>query len=291
MTKNQKMMLDLLKEEKTINEIRNNLKIEDKDLIKLLKSLEENGYSAVKEYYANGEIKLSLNKKTMLMPIAINEVKDSIKIGVIAENHFGSKRERIDYLDMATEYFTKANIHYVINGGDLIDGVDNSKYQKIEQEVKYALKKYPKSQSTTFLVLGDHDIKPLLEEGYDMAKVIEKNRLDLIPIGFQRGQIEIGKDKIEVYHKRIKNKKSIYESKIILLAHAHKSGCEMIENNLKIYIPPLSDIIIQNFAPGFLILYLQLDNTQNIEKVWVQRMIFNPHPLIATEDHFSFVKK
>ena len=190
-------------------------------------------------------------------------------------------------------YFDKGNISYVIHGGDFIEGItNNSKFKNIDNEVKYALKRYPKRDNmTTFLTLGDHDYLSFQKDGYNIENIIENKRLDITPIGTKKGKIHLGNDSIGVIHKSVKKNKSIYEDKITLIGHSHSSGCEMLENHLNIYIPPISDIIIRGFAPGFIVLFLDFNNNKKIQTVCVRRMVIENQPLIATEDTYQFVKK
>ena len=292
MTNLQKSVLNLVKRNASITEIKEILGIDDYRLIRTLKSLEDNGYAALKEYYASGDVRLNLKKDKEPEKIKIEGVKNHFKIGVVADSHLGSDRERPDYIDMAANYFESRGIHYVLHGGDFIDGLGKSRFKTLEGEANYALKRYPKANDvTTFVTLGDHDKQPLIDEGYNFGKRMENKRLDLVPIGIGYGEIGVGNETIAILHKITKKKKSNYESRIILLAHGHKSCCELEEDHLRVRVPPISDIIIGEVAPGFLVLYLDLNNQDEILRATVRRMVFADRPLVANEDIFQFKKK
>ena len=293
MTILEKEVLDCLKNNLTISEIKNKLNINNTSLLKVLHSLENKGYSSIKEYYASGKVKLKLAKAENKNKFEIKDIPNNFKLGVFSDSHYGSNFEREDYIDKAMDYFDKINISYVIHGGDFVEGItNNSSFKNIDNEVKYALKRYPKKENmTTFLTLGDHDYLPFQKDGYNIENIIESKRLDITPIGVKKGKINLGNDSIGVIHKSVKKNKSIFEDKITLIGHGHRSGCEKLGNHLNIYIPPISDIIIGSFAPGFIVLFLDFNNNKKIQTVCVRRMVIENQPLIATEDTYQFVKK
>ncbi len=97
-------------------------------------------------------------------PIIEKNVQAS-KFVIIADTHFGSDEENYEYIYRVFDFCNKNNIKNVFHAGDFIEGTycddPYTHYENREdliEEIYNALERYPKSDITTHLILGNHDV-------------------------------------------------------------------------------------------------------------------------------------
>lgn len=73
-------VFEFVLEGKTVREIENLLKIDNKQLVGILNNLRNNGISIMKKYYTNGNIKLSLKRGKVFDTSNYIQLIDMIKI-------------------------------------------------------------------------------------------------------------------------------------------------------------------------------------------------------------------
>ena len=87
---------------------------------------------------------------------------------------------------------------------NIIKEVENALYElkeiSYEGQRDYTIDKYPKSNIPTYLIAGNHDLWWVKQCGTDIVKDICKNRDDLIYLGSDCEDLQIGKLKIRLYH-------------------------------------------------------------------------------------------
>lgn len=110
MTENQELLLRLIKEGRTCNDISKELNISNKQLYNRLLTLKNNGIILERKYYSNGQITYKIpsaslvvyNKtKTSYNNILSLHEEEDMKMLVISDLHFGNKLERLDLVDNA----------------------------------------------------------------------------------------------------------------------------------------------------------------------------------------------
>lgn len=298
--------LELIKENKTIEEITKTLNISNKKLIQILNSLKNNGYDNIKKYYDNGDIVVSqMTYENFLATgntsVTINKTGGkNQRYLVISDNHLGSKLDRVDLLDKVFLYAIDNNIHSVLNLGDFIDGYHfDTKYSRnknIENQVKYALKKYPHADKiTTFLLLGNHDLKPFINDNYNILNVINNERLDIVPLGYGEANINTLNETIKLYHK-LPTDNRIYSdiaiNKLNLFGHQHKYDSSFFDDKLSIFVPSISNIRINKnmLEAGMLDLKLSFYNEQ-LAYAEIKHILLEPNIITASKTTYHYQKK
>jgi len=124
-----------------------------------------------------------------------------VPFGFVADNHIGSKYERLDVLNDLYDRFQKAGITTVYQGGNIIDG--ESRFNKfdiyvhgINDQVKNLIEKYPqrKGIKTHFVTGDDHEGWYVQREHVNIGEVIESmantaGRDDLVHLGYMERDI------------------------------------------------------------------------------------------------------
>lgn len=248
------LLLKLISENKTCNEICKIMKITNKQLCNKMIKLKGEGYLFNTKLYSDGKIvyiktdtfeKLKKMNKNSSTIITDNKEK-SIKILVISDLHLGNAYERIDMLDEAFNYCCKAGIHIIFCCGDLIDGT----YSRVEKnitdskdQIDYFIKNYPFDKSIiTFAVGGDHDISCFYKDGLNIMEVMKRYRQDIIIGGYNNTKVFIKNDSILLNH-YINGGTFYYGSPVRLFGHFHNyKTCIGSNNSLQVNVPTLSDL-------------------------------------------------
>ena len=139
MTEINQRLLKLITEDKTLNEISNELNLSNKQIMNRLRTIENNGYNLNRDYY-NGDIRYSLitNFYKKDEPTIITRPNDKIfKVIFISDLHFGTTKESIEAINAIYNYCIKENIHIIINTGDIVHGkLQDSGIIKYEENYK-----------------------------------------------------------------------------------------------------------------------------------------------------------
>ena len=248
------LLLKLINESKTCNEICKIMRINYSQLYKKIFKLQYEGYEFIKNVYSDGNIKYSLAKNIKnLKRLARNEneIKTSkdendIKILVISDLHLGNTYERIDMLDEAYNHCIKEGIHIIFCCGDLIDGTYSQTKQHItncEEQIEYFSQKYPYDKSiATIAVAGDHDASCLNKYNLCMIELLKKLRNDIIIGGYNSSKVIIKNDFITLNH-FIEGETGSGPASIRLFGHYHIYKSKFTKNNcLQVLVPTLSDL-------------------------------------------------
>lgn len=132
---------------------------------------------------------------------------EHLKLLLISDTHLASKYDRLDILRYLYEEADRKEVNYVLHSGDLVDGkstrpdhIYNLKETSYEGQRDYVIDNYPKSDIPTYICSGNHDYMWIKECGSDIVKDICKRRGDLIYLGSDCEDLQIGKIKIRLYH-------------------------------------------------------------------------------------------
>ena len=289
MTDINKKLIELINQNKTLNEISTILHLTNRQIYIRLKNLRIQGFEFNRSYFYDGNIKYSQifnpkDKNTNISLITPN-TNQSITIMLISDIHLGSDFERLDLLFKIYNYCIQNNIHIIINCGDLIDGItigqEKKKLNTFEEQINYLLKKYPFDKNIiNFICLGNHDFDALQNNGQDLNEILYNLRHDLISVGYGLGSINIKNEQIYLKHliPGFKTEKTPSGS-LVLLGHNHKATITTNQNFL-IHIPSLSDIIIDNFSssPGATLMTIEFDKgyfkTIYLEQLFIKDKIY-----------------
>lgn len=250
MTETNLYLLELLKQEKTLNEICSIMNLSYKQVRERLLTLRKWGVNLKKTFYYDGEISyhVSHSLEETLEPetAIITSPKDtSFKALIISDLHLGSVNDRIDALDKIYNYAIKEDIHIILNAGDFIDGTfgGEKKQENIVEQIKYALDMHPYDKNIlNFICLGNHDASSKTKFGLDMQDILKNNRPDLIPIGTARGVINVKNDKIIMRHSVPTINIPVDNNALVINGHRHETRLLYCCGTHHIFVPSLSDV-------------------------------------------------
>ena len=122
------------------------------------------------------------------------------RFGLTADNHLGSKYERMDVLNALFDIWASQGIRDVYQCGNMIEGERHSKFDihihGMQNQVDYFVENWPKRKGiTTYYVTGDdHEGWYVQDEGVNIGKFIEMaskeaGRTDLVFLGHMEHDI------------------------------------------------------------------------------------------------------
>lgn len=252
MTLNARLILELIEEGHSIDEIQSILKLNNRQFSDALKYLKDAGYNFQRQIFSDGRIIIKPNKT-----LNFNEhnkrtriiVKDRIlKAIFISDLHVGSIFERPDLLRVVYKYAIDHDIHIIINAGDFVHGIYDEHPEElvnptIQSQVRKVLRIYPSYPNIINLILyGNHDFKSLQTDGFDVARYLETKRYDLVSLGYGESILQLKDDSISVVHDLTKASKPQVDPNVSITfkGHSHKSKNSFKEEK-KIFVPTLSD--------------------------------------------------
>lgn len=303
----EELLLQMLTEDKSKNEICEELNLTYQKLYEALLELKNRGIMIRKNYYSDGTIKYGkityMNDfknnngfiQNQTRTIITDNNENDLKFLVISDLHFGNELERLDLIDRAYNYCIKNGINIILCGGDLIDGhIQNSlshqKLSNIYEQIDYFIKNYPYDKNIlTFSVAGDHDFSAFVMDSINIIEICNNYRHDIIIGGYNNTMINLKNDQIHLYHHITSGK--IDDAKrqrhITLHGHSHKYKTTFIDNKLNITLPSLSNIM--NLMPSVLELNLKFSNEYGcIENAIVKNIYFDSEDITLSESEFKF---
>lgn len=245
-------LLQLISNNKSVNEICERLNITNRFLYKSLSLLKNEGLDFIRKYYYSGDIIYVLSENTIKntneATIITSPYDNEFRALIISDLHLGCEYERLDLLYNAYEYCIKNGINIIINAGDVMDGMlstNQKMHNNYEEQIVYIIKNYPFDKNIlNFTVLGNHDIESLNSTKIDFAEILNKYRHDIVALGYSEGIINIKNDKILVKHKIPNIDFSHTPKSIIIKGHTHQLKIINSKNgNFTIFAPTLSDLI------------------------------------------------
>lgn len=297
------IILQMIRENKSVNEIVEKTGLSHKRLFFRLNLLKLKGYEYKMKYYYSGDIVYQLindvnsyGKKDTT--IITSKEDNEFRAMVISDLHFGNTKQRLDLLNQVYDYCAKKGIHIILNLGDIIDGVNLGSKKDItsfEEQIEYAIKKYPFDKNIiNFLCLGNHDYDSLKSTGQNLALALSSRRHDLVTVGYGTGIINIKNDQIIMRHPTTPSTESnnIFNNKIILSGHSHLTKYTTSpDGSLKINVPSLSDLDLNNeILPGALVVNFKFSGGYfNVAEVF-QLLFSNNKIYKVSETNFNISK-
>jgi len=125
------------------------------------------------------------------------------KFGLVSDSHFGSLFADYALLKYAYDVFEAEGVDKVFNVGDLVDGIRMYRGHEFElshhgadAQVNLVIDTYPyKSSIETLFITGNHDRSHYKHGGIDVGNWIADKREDMIYLGYQEANIELGEGK------------------------------------------------------------------------------------------------
>lgn len=301
MTENQELLLKLIKEGKTCNDISKELNISNKQLYNRLLTLKNNGIMLERKYYSNGQMTYKSIHSSSIIHNRFGEIsngilslheENDIKMLVISDLHFGNKLERLDLVDNAFNYCAKNGINIILCAGDMIDSLPGrckEEYNTLEKQIKHFVKDYPHDKNIlTFAVGGNHDIYALYKEARSIIDYINNYRHDIIISDFLLNTVNIKNESINLYHHIDNYGKKNSDAIITLHGHAHKYMAYINQNNkLQVVVPSLSDI--NETLPTALEMNLHFKKGF-IETVDLKQIYFIYRDMVLSETSYNLMK-
>ncbi len=297
MTETNKLILKLISENTSIEEICCILNLTRKQLHYRLRKLQEIGYDIKANYSYSGTIIYNLKNDFIedLLSLKIQDINNSFKCLVISDTHFGSDLSNYKYINLVYDYAIKNNIHIILFCGDILEGIyaRKSNYTSISQ-IQEFIKKYPYDKKILNIgILGNHEGHFLKYEGIDVKKMISNARWDIVPINYETGIIKVQDDSILLYH-NIKNKYPFktHGCSLALLGHSHfmKVSFSPI---LSISVPTLSnDFPTKNILdkPSFLEINISL-NKRKIDNIEIKLLSIEENKIFkCSESNYELSK-
>jgi len=300
MKEEMQLLIELVKQNKTLNEISNILNLSNKQIFTKLSMLRSNGYLIDKKYYYNGEIRYSLhnpfNSSQSNFKIITDENTSKIRVVLTSDTHLGHINDELQCINNMTEYCINNDIHIVLNLGDFFEGMYKSrekqaKFLRPEEQISYALRNYPYDKNIlNFVLLGNHDTTFFTNYGIDIKTILEERRHDIIPVDYGYGEINIGGAQFRLQHPlsseiapKIPN---TIKKTIILKGHSHKFKITSDNrNHMVINVPSLSSVPTSGLEiiPSIIDMEVEIKNNTICDQYFRQFIFINNKPVCIGE--------
>ena len=267
MSETNKLIIDLIKQDYSLREIAEILKITEKQLYIRIKQIINQGYQLYPNYRCDSEIYYKIlygKQENYTFSISMPKKEQTFRCIVISDLHIGNINSDIKLLDYVYEYATKNGINYVFVCGDNVEGdytVDRKYIKNVYDQVEELIKKYPYDKNiNNVMIYGNHDHHSLKEEGFNASQKIKNARYDIIPIGYGQGTVNIKNDNLILFHKLNESTSPVIsnDEKLILSGHGHMMKTK-IKEQLWLCVPTLSYVSVDktvDVIPGFIDLTL-----------------------------------
>ena len=280
----EKRIVDLIKQGKSNIEICQKLNLSKDTFRDILLNLKNKGLEYDKRYLINGGTLYTPNKEQNGKNVSsgvtlLLKNKDELIALLISDLHLGTKEERLDLLNLLYDYAMKNGIHLIINGGDLINGLTSERKNICRthlEQCEYFIENHPFDINIlNICVLGNHDVKGLRKDGVNFARILENYRTDFAIAGIENGHILVKNDFINMYHPLSCDCNNTPMKKVVLVGHSYQYKVKIINDNVLIYIPALSNYVpaSNGIIPSFLKMKMGF-NTGYISYIDLENLTF-----------------
>ena len=253
MLKRQEKILELIQSSQSKEEITKELKIKDEILKKDINELTLIGFNITRQFFYDGTQKYILKKDipNQITPILGIPKDGTFRAIATSDYHIGSNRENLKYVQKIYDFAKEEDIHIILNGGDLVEGMLNNHIHKSHYEqIEYLLENHPyDSKILNFITLGNHDESLIKDTGIDLHTILNTQRDDLVSLGYGINNIGINKEKITMCH--IANNLKHINSKLKLTGHGHRYQFKVAYGMPTVFLPTLSNEVKDGYPPGF----------------------------------------
>ncbi len=231
-----------------------------------------------------------------------NNYSNNSSFIVIADLHFGHRKEKLYYLDSVYNYAVKQDIKDIYIVGDLLDGqffISKKNLNSYEKQFMHLINNYPYDKSIhNYALLGNHDYW-FEEKGRILInEELEKERIDFTTMGYKRAYITALGSSIAYKHlmDNYKIKLPAYTPCIQFKGHSHKYRFR-VKNDKKPYrfnVPHLfkypSTELTNYTHPGFLLVkFEKIDDSLNLFNIALN--VFNSKKIYKKEEENILIKR
>ena len=276
MTDTNYLLLAMIKNNCSTDEICEKMGISRCELKRRIQSLKYEGFNITRSYNNSGTQNYIFNKRGLeseeLTTIVNDNNKDYFKAIAIADTHIGHSKYNMRYLDLIYEYCKKHNINIVFHCGDLMHGAKQYVISPQEQ-LEMVLENYPFDPSIlTFLAFGNHEEVFLEEYGINLKAAIERYRDDIVPLGYGECIIRVNSVQDDIVISHINH--SFESNGVRLSGHSHRYKFMADDYNPLINVPTLSDFLHTNDFPGAVEIHLEACN-EKIRHLVLKHLVIN----------------
>lgn len=279
-------LIELINKGYSVSEISEALNLSHHDIYKRLTELKNMGNNYIRKYYYSGDIvyeSQSTIAKRNSADIITSSSDKSFRCLAISDTHIGCTKERLDLLNLIYDYCKKNDIHIILHGGDLINGMFGLEniHDNIYEQIKHCIDNYPFDKSIlNFVIMGNHDIDALLNYNQDLQEALNNYRHDIVPLGYGEGSVNVKNESIFLKHPLELNdnsKVTYYDNCVILCGHRHKCKFSVTPNKQLILLPSLSDIMFteDSLLPGAVLMELKFQEGYFVSGNFRQLLINN----------------
>ena len=183
MSEKQQELIELLKNQVTIDDLSTWFGLSQKQVYQRIVSLQNKGYSILRKDFANGKVQFGLTDEEINvsnnMILYTLPYTNSLRVIVSSDTHLGNTNQNLKALNEEYNYAKKNNINVIFGCGDLLNGLCTTFCgrvidKKYNEQLEKALKNYPYDPSIiNYTTLGNHD-KDYLKQGYLNLKKVMK---------------------------------------------------------------------------------------------------------------------
>ena len=194
----------LVGKHKTLSEICTILNLKDYEVVGLVDFMRQDGELID---FVNGEI-VRLKKPPKVDDVyKVDSCSTHIPLLLISDTHLCSKYDRLDILRYLYEKAQDRGIRHILHSGDFTDGRSNRpehiyelRETSYEGQVDYCVEKYPTFDGRTYVISGNHDDWWYKSTGSEIVKAIANRRDDIVYLGSDVADLNIGKLRIRLFH-------------------------------------------------------------------------------------------
>ena len=296
MTDRDKIIITRIKQNKTINEIAQEIGISNKQLYDRILALKNKGFVLIRNITDNGDILYSFKNEPQEELICTQKLKlaapNSFSAMLISDTHIGNELQNIKLLDKIYNYCQKQDIHIIINCGDLIDGNFSYGNQITADpivQLDTLIKSYPfDKEILNIMCLGNHDYSAF-KSCVDAKTLLENARPDFIPLGYGIGIINVESDQIILKHNINEFDFKPTGNKLVLEGHHHKASFINNRDGFIVNIPTLSKLSLGKHPfPGAIKMKLSFNIEGYINSGYFEQFIITNDLITVNEAYFNF---
>ena len=208
----------LINKHKSTEEICSLLDIEINTLYEMVLYLKSLGQNY--DILDNTPQKINLSQRKLILPnlpkieddfkpsLSLKE-ENTFKMCLVSDIHYGSLYDRPDLMRKIYEECLKREISHIFCSGDFTNGnytkrpsfLSQAKIYKASEMIDYVTNIHPKSDYITFYTIaGNHDLSYYYMEGIDICAQIAKLRSDIVYLGPDLADVNLGPVHMRIYH-------------------------------------------------------------------------------------------
>ena len=309
MTGSNERILNMIKNNKSIEEISKETNLSYRQLYYRFNQLQNHGYNISREYNTNGIIDYNVVGKRSYSTdyFKLNNTQNNFKIILLSDIHMGNKKCDEEALSTIYEYCIKNDIHVILICGDLVEGKGGIGKLSVpmEDQIEYFIKNYPFDKSIINLyTCGNHDKVVYDELNISLTTALNARRHDICSLKDHRyitnntinnNILLINNNKILISH--INSSNEIKDKNIKLHIMGHRHACVSVFKDdavPEIYVPSIirQNAFAQIHMPRAIELEIYLDSEKNFELVNKKDLIIlNNKTLLTSETIINYSDK